>query len=74
MKSGNYFQSNPGPPNASGSYYSHQSKTYNPYSSKPPSYEFGQKMSLLQPGTSSTKIIQNGIRLVGLAQSPKGSK
>ena len=84
MKSGTYFQSNPPigihqstNPNSSGSYYSHQSKTYNPYtSSSKPSYEFGHKMNLLQPGPSGsgTKVI-NGIRLVGLAaQSPKGSK
>ena len=86
MKSGSYFQSNPPPPNSSGSYYSHQSKTYNPYTTKPPSYEFGHKMNLLNPGNSggpqsqmsgnnSTKVIHNGIRLVGLAaNSPKSSK
>ena len=86
MKSGSYFQSNPPPPNSSGSYYSHQSKTYNPYTTKPPSYEFGHKMNLLNPGNSggpqsqmsgnnNTKVIHNGIRLVGLAaNSPKSSK
>merc|ERR1712077_43064 len=44
MKSGTYFQSNPPlSSNVTGSYYAHQSKTFNPYSCSKPSYEFGQK-------------------------------
>lgn len=61
MKSGAYFQSNPPPP-ATGSYFT--SKTFNPYNQPKPSYEFGQK----------AKVIHNGIRLVGLANSPNHSK
>ena len=81
MKSGQYFQSNPGlllagnsnlPTN--GSYYAHQSKTFNSYTTKP-SYEFGQKANFLKPApTQSTKVVHNGIRLVGLASSPNDSK
>ena len=67
MKSGAYFISNPPPP-TSGSYYAHQSKTFNPYSQSKPTYEFGQKTAFLQHGAG--KVVHNGIRLVGLANSP----
>ena len=76
MKSGAYFQSNPTMLPNSGSYFaSHQqSKTYNPYTAKP-SYEFGQKTTFVHTNPSGGgKIIQNGIRLVGLANSPNDSK
>ena len=86
MKSGaGYFQSNPSlqPPNPNnpntnntGSYYAHQgSKTFNPYHAGKPSYEFGQKQTnFLQSAQSGGKVIHNGIRLVGLANSPNDSK
>ena len=81
MKSGAYFQSNPplnttsqNTTNNAGSYYAQQSKTFNPYTSKP-SYEFGQKApNFMQSTPSGGKIIHNGIRLVGLANSPNDSK
>ena len=75
MKSGAYFQSNPplAPTTTNtGSYYAHQSKTFNPYNAKP-SYEFGQKANFLQ-SASGGKVVHNGIRLVGLANSPNDSK
>ena len=86
MKTGaGYFQSNPSlqPPNPNnpntnntGSYYAHQgSKTFNPYHASKPSYEFGQKQTnFLQSAQSGGKVIHNGIRLVGLANSPNDSK
>ena len=73
MKSGAYFISNPPPP-TNGSYYAHQSKTFNPYSQTKPTYEFGQKTTFLQHGGVSGKVVHNGIRLVGLANSPNESK
>ena len=82
MKSGAYFQSNPSllanpnnpNTNNTGSYYAHQSKTFNPYNAGKPSYEFGQKTNFLQSAQSGGKVIHNGIRLVGLANSPNDSK
>ena len=47
MKSGAYFISSP-PPQSTGSYYAHQSKTFNPYTQTKPTYEFGQKTAFLQ--------------------------
>lgn len=74
MKSGAYFVSNPPPP-TTGSYYAHQSKTFNPYSQTKPTYEFGQKTTFLQHGVGDrNKVVHNGIRLVGLANSPNESK
>jgi hypothetical protein len=81
MKAGAYFQSNPGPA-PQGPYYAHQSKTYNPYNNNTikPAFEFGQKNNFLQPGVhvngpgNVTKVIHNGIRLVGLASSPNDQK
>ena len=82
-KSSADFQSNSPLPNP-GSYFahSHQSKTFNPYVVAKPSYEFGQKTTFLHtaagqqsnPNSSAGKLIQNGIRLVGLANSPNDSK
>ena len=76
MKSGAYFISSP-PPQSSGSYYAHQSKTFNPYTQTKPTYEFGQKTAFLQHGQAGgdrSKVVHNGIRLVGLANSPNESK
>jgi len=76
MKSGAYFQSNPPLAPPTGSYYTHgQSKTFNPYTTAKPSYEFGQQQkqaTFLNPGhhPGASRIVQNGIRLVGLANSP----